>query len=109
MVEPIPNMINWSKGIINILNFTSPYPINGVGNCSVKTTAAIIHKVNEKPRKDSLVWVAIAMRATPKIPKIPAQELSENSIPSKIKTVPEMDRSLKLFFMVIGFTVFMGA
>ena len=105
MVDPIPNIINWSNGIINILNFISPYPTNGVGNCSVKTTAATIHKVNEKPFNDSLVWVERAINATPMIHKIPAQEESEKISPSSIMAAPEMDNNLKLFF-IIGFAVF---
>ena len=105
MVDPIPNMINWSNGIINILNFISPYPMNGVGNCNVKTTAATIHKVNEKPFNDSLVWVDRAINATPTIHKIPAKEESEKISPRIIMAAPEMDNNLKLFF-IIGFAVF---
>jgi len=106
MVDPMPNMINCSNGIINILNFTSPKPMKGVGNCSVKTTAAMIHRVNEKPFNDSLVWVERAISATPMIHKIPAQEVSEKISPIIIMVAPEMDNNLKLFF-IIGFAVFM--
>ena len=80
--------------------------MKGVGNCNVKTTAAIIHKVNEKPFNDSLVWVERAINATPIIHKIPAQDASEKSKPISIIEAPEMDNNLKLFF-IIGFTVFM--
>ena len=80
--------------------------MNGVGNCNVNTTAAIIHKVNEKPFNDSLVWVEMAISATPMIHKIPAQEVSEKISPISIMVAPEMDNNLKLFF-IIGFTVFM--
>ena len=81
--------------------------MKGVGNCSVKTTAATIHKVNEKPFNDSLVCVDSAISAMPMIHKIPAQDASEKSKPISIIEAPEMDKNLKLFFIVIGFTVFM--
>jgi hypothetical protein len=103
MADPIPNIINWSNGIINILNFTSPYPMNGVGNCKVKTTAATIHKVNQNPLSDSLVCVDKAMRATPTIHKIPDQDESESKRPKMIRLAPEITKNLKLFFMVVGF------
>lgn len=106
MVDPIPNMINCSNGIINILNFISPKPMKGVGNCSVKTTAAMIHRVNEKPFNDSLVWVEMAISATPIIHKIPAQEVSEKISPRIMIDAPEIDNNLNLFF-IIGFAVFM--
>lgn len=108
MVEPIPNMINWSNGIINILNLVSPYPMKGSGNCKVKTTAAMIHKVNENPLRDSLVCVEKAISAMPMIHKIPAQDASEKSKPISIIDAPEMDNNLKLFF-IIGFAVFVWA
>jgi hypothetical protein len=41
------------------------------------------------------------------IHKIPAQDASEKSKPISIIEAPEMDKNLKLFFIVIGFTVFM--
>ena len=105
MVDPIPNIISWSNGIINILNLTSPYPMNGVGNCRVKTTAATIHKVNENPFIDSLVCEDKAMSDIPIIHKIPAQEESEKISPRIMMDAPEMDNILKLFF-IIGFAVF---
>jgi len=103
MVDPIPNIISWSNGIINILNFISPYPTNGVGNCKVKTTAATIHKVNENPFRDSLVCEDKAMSDIPMIHRIPAQEESEKRSPIRMIEAPEMDNNLKLFFIVIGF------
>lgn len=80
--------------------------MNGAGNCNVNTTAAMIHSVNEKPFNDSLVWVEMAISATPMIHKIPAQEVSEKISPISIMVAPEMDNNLKLFF-IIGFAVFM--
>ena len=80
--------------------------MNGAGNCNVNTTAAMIQSVNEKPFNDSLVWVEMAMSATPIIHKIPAQDVSEKISPMVIMVAPEMDNNLKLFF-IIGFAVFM--
>ena len=80
--------------------------MNGPGNCSVNTTAAMIHRVNEKPFNDSLVWVDRAISATPMIHKIPAQEESEKMSPRIMIDAPEMDNNLKLYF-IIGFAVFM--
>ena len=80
--------------------------MNGPGNCNVNTTAAMIHKVNEKPFNDSLVCVERAISATPIIHKIPAQEESEKISPRIMMNAPEMDNNLKLFF-IIGFAVFM--
>ena len=80
--------------------------MNGAGNCNVNTTAAMIHSVNEKPFNDSLVWVEMAISATPIIHKIPAQEVSEKISPRIMIDAPEMDNNLKLFF-IIGFAVFM--
>jgi hypothetical protein len=79
----------------HILNFVSPYPMKGVGNCKVKTTAAMIHKVNEKPFRDSFAWVDKAISAKPMIHKIPAQDVSEKSKPMVIINAPEMDNNLK--------------
>ncbi len=80
--------------------------MNGAGNCNVNTTAAMIHKVNEKPFNDSLVWVEMAISATPIIHKIPAQEVSEKISPRIMIDAPEIDNNLNLFF-IIGFAVFM--
>ena len=80
--------------------------MKGVGNCKVKTTAAMIHKVNEKPFRDSFARVDKAISAKPMIHKIPAQDVSEKSKPMVIINAPEMDNNLKLFF-IIGFAVFM--
>ena len=81
--------------------------MNGAGNCKVKTTAAMIHRVNEKPFRDSFVCVEIAISAMPMIHRIPAQAASEKINPRRMIEAPEMDNNLKLFFIIIGFAVFM--
>ena len=77
--------------------------MNGSGNCKVKITAAMIHKVNENPFSDSLVCEDKAMSDIPMIHRIPAQEESEKRSPIRMIEAPEMDNNLKLFFIVIGF------
>ena len=81
--------------------------MNGVGNCKVKTTAATIQKVNENPFRDSFMCVDKAISATPMIHKKEAHEASEKNSPRSNMETPEMDNRLKLFFIKIGFAVFM--
>ena len=75
--------------------------MNGAGNCKVRITAAIIHKVNEKPFNDSLKWVDRAMSATPRTPVIPAHEEAEKRRLISSKPAPEIEKMLKLFFIVL--------